>query len=143
MIETCERQMFHSQPETAQDEWVIWQLKAKHNGFFIEIGAFDGVYHSNTLVLERDFGWDGILIEANMNAAMKASKARKAKIIVGVVSDTGGWQPFYHAAQWSGLQAFTRPNLRAAHDDVPQSCRPTFYHHIAGAAETLQRAGDR
>jgi hypothetical protein len=35
------------------------------NGFFIECGAADGEYVSNTLYMERYLGWSGILIEAD------------------------------------------------------------------------------
>ena len=34
-------------------------------GSFVEIGANDGLSGSQTLVLERCLGWDGLLIEAN------------------------------------------------------------------------------
>ncbi|XP_050711749.1 uncharacterized protein LOC126995893 [Eriocheir sinensis] len=33
-------------------------------GFFLEVGAADGELHSNTLYLERQMGWRGLLIEA-------------------------------------------------------------------------------
>lgn len=33
------------------------------NGFFIEVGANDGVTQSNTKMLEESYGWKGILIE--------------------------------------------------------------------------------
>jgi hypothetical protein len=48
-------------------EWKTVQsfLGNKTNGFFIECGANDGEFFSNTLVLERDFGWKGILIESD------------------------------------------------------------------------------
>ena len=35
------------------------------NGFYIECGALDGVARSNSLSLERQLGWEGILIEAD------------------------------------------------------------------------------
>ena len=35
------------------------------NGFFIEAGAHDGVDISNTLYLEKQLGWTGILVEPN------------------------------------------------------------------------------
>jgi FkbM family methyltransferase len=36
----------------------------KKNGFFIEIGANDGISQSNTLWFEENKGWNGILVEA-------------------------------------------------------------------------------
>jgi len=36
----------------------------KENGFFIEIGANDGISQSNTFWFEKNKGWKGILIEA-------------------------------------------------------------------------------
>lgn len=35
----------------------------KSNGFFVEAGALDGEYLSNTLYLERERGWGGLLVE--------------------------------------------------------------------------------
>ncbi len=40
-------------------------LKDKRDGFFIECGALDGETRSNTLILERQLGWEGVLIEAD------------------------------------------------------------------------------
>ncbi|XP_047500828.1 uncharacterized protein LOC125046874 [Penaeus chinensis] len=34
-------------------------------GFFVEAGAVDGEFLSNTLALERDLGWTGLLVEAD------------------------------------------------------------------------------
>lgn len=56
---------YHSQPATAQDKWVIEKLNGNRHGFFVEIGAHDGIRHSNTLTLEESFDWTGVLIEAN------------------------------------------------------------------------------
>jgi len=61
------RVTYHSQPETEQDQWVLKTLRGKERGTFLEIGAYDGVLHSNTLCLERDFGWTGWLIEAALS----------------------------------------------------------------------------
>jgi hypothetical protein len=48
-----------------QDTFVVELLGGRRNGFFIEVGAYDGVNGSNTLLLERDFEWTGLCIEAN------------------------------------------------------------------------------
>ena len=38
-------------------------FKNKKKGYFIDCGSADGLYKSNTFLLERDLGWDGICIE--------------------------------------------------------------------------------
>lgn len=62
MDETAEIQ---STSQLGQDLWVIDTLDYKNNGFFIDIGALDGVTHSNTFLLENKYDWNGICIEAN------------------------------------------------------------------------------
>lgn len=36
----------------------------KRNGFFIEVGANNGISQTNTLLFEKNYGWNGMLIEA-------------------------------------------------------------------------------
>jgi len=54
-------------PKTAgqlrQDILAAVVCEFKRDGYFVEIGATDGFYLSNTLLLEREFGWRGILAE--------------------------------------------------------------------------------
>ncbi|XP_064103080.1 uncharacterized protein LOC135213114 isoform X2 [Macrobrachium nipponense] len=38
-------------------------LRGMRNGIFVELGALDGETHSNTVFLERELGWTGLLIE--------------------------------------------------------------------------------
>jgi len=52
-----------SQAQLFQDLLVLFLLKGKRNGFFVEIGATNGLDLSNTAILERDFQWKGILVE--------------------------------------------------------------------------------
>jgi FkbM family methyltransferase len=53
----------YSQEHTKQDLKVLDYFNNKKGGFYIELGAHNGVEISNTLLLEKDFGWTGILIE--------------------------------------------------------------------------------
>ena len=46
-----------------QDIFALTCLNFKRNGFFVEFGACDGQYLSNTYLLERIFGWNGVLAE--------------------------------------------------------------------------------
>jgi FkbM family methyltransferase len=52
-----------STSQLKQDLFVISHLNFKKNGFFVEFGATNGVRYSNTLLLERELGWKGILVE--------------------------------------------------------------------------------
>ena len=50
--------------QDGQDRFVAETVfKAMRNGFFVEAGAGDGLWISNTLLLERRYGWNGILVE--------------------------------------------------------------------------------
>jgi hypothetical protein len=49
-----------SKAQLFQDLWVLWQTRFKRKGFFVDFGATDGVKLSNTWLLEKEFGWEGI-----------------------------------------------------------------------------------
>lgn len=42
-------------------------FKGRKNGFFIDVGATNGINSNNTLSLERFFNWSGLLIEPSLN----------------------------------------------------------------------------
>ena len=46
-----------------QDLFVLSEVEFKTGGYFVEFGATDGVDLSNTYMLEKSFGWTGILAE--------------------------------------------------------------------------------
>jgi len=48
-----------------QDIWVTQILGEKTNGYFVDLAAADGITHSNTHFLEKEYLWDGICIEPN------------------------------------------------------------------------------
>jgi FkbM family methyltransferase len=52
-----------SNSQINQDLAVLEFYKYKRDGYFVEIGAYDGIALSNTLVLEKTYGWTGILSE--------------------------------------------------------------------------------
>ena len=57
------RHLKTSRSQFRQDLFVLSQLDFKTNGFFVEFGATNGIDLSNTYLLEREFGWAGILAE--------------------------------------------------------------------------------
>lgn len=54
-------------------------------GRFLEIGAYDGLFHSNTYRLEAT-GWTGVLIEASPDLRAKIVKNRpNSRVVIGAV----------------------------------------------------------
>jgi FkbM family methyltransferase len=47
----------------AIDIFVLNYLNFKKKGFFLEFGAGNGIYNSNTYLMEKKFEWRGILVE--------------------------------------------------------------------------------
>lgn len=52
-----------SRAQLKQDIFALIESGFKRDGFFVEFGATNGVDLSNTILLEREFGWQGILAE--------------------------------------------------------------------------------
>ena len=63
-----------------QDLFVLSELDFKRSGYFVEIGATDGVWCSNTCLLERDYGWTGILCEPARSWHASLHRNRSANI---------------------------------------------------------------
>ncbi len=49
------------------------------NGFFIELGANDGIRQSNTFYFEKNLNWNGVLIEPIKSKYLKCKKFRSSK----------------------------------------------------------------
>lgn len=54
-----------SRSQILQDLWVGYELGEQRGGFFVEFGATNGLTNSNSWLLEKEYGWRGILAEPN------------------------------------------------------------------------------
>lgn len=59
----CARYAEQSKAQLFQDLLALYVLGMKRDGYFVEFGATDGDGLSNSLLLEKQFGWRGILAE--------------------------------------------------------------------------------
>lgn len=55
--------LYKSKSQIRQDLFVLSELNLKRDGYFVEFGATNGKDLSNTHILEKEFGWGGILAE--------------------------------------------------------------------------------
>jgi FkbM family methyltransferase len=86
--------IFFSQEK--QDEFLETNVfKGFKNGFFMDIGAHDGITFNNTLFFERNHQWTGINVEPNVEVYEKLVSNRPTNINVNcAVSDHDGTSEF-------------------------------------------------
>ena len=62
-IQEASRIIGQSKSQLGQDMFALALKGVNDPGFFVEFGASDGLTLSNSYILEKEFGWDGILCE--------------------------------------------------------------------------------
>ena len=84
---------FYSQ--YAQDKYLYDNhLKDVKDGYFLDIGAHDGISLSNTMFFEKEMGWKGICIEPNPVVFDKIVKNRDCICLNGCIADFTGKSKF-------------------------------------------------
>lgn len=79
-----------SHAQLQQDLFVLLEHNFKKEGFFVEFGATNGKDLSNTMMLERDFAWKGILAEPAKVWHDELKTNRKAHIETACVWSESG-----------------------------------------------------
>lgn len=79
---------FYSQ--AGQDRWVVQRVfNYKTGGYFVDIGAFDGVLLSNTFWLEKNLGWSGLCVEADPQTFRILQRNRSCHCINACIGRAG------------------------------------------------------
>lgn len=87
---------------------IEYLLRGQRGGFFVEFGACDGLHFSNTLHLEKDLGWRGILVEPNKSYFRSLKKNRNVALDDRAVwTETGLYIDFTEVSA-GGLSGFTK-----------------------------------
>ena len=82
--------------QAGQEEWVREVLQDKRNGYFVDIGAYDGIESSNTYFLEKELEWDGICIESNPAFYQRLTQVRNVNCHLGACMGYEGYAYFHH-----------------------------------------------
>ena len=114
--------MRNSHAQFDQELFVLNKLNFARSGYFIDVGAADGNYLSNTWLLEKKYGWTGILVEPAKRFHSHLFKERNSIISTKCLFSTSGQQlkfvETYHGVL-STLKGFERPDIKE--DDVKET----------------------
>lgn len=73
-----------------QDLFALKYSNFKDSGYFVEFGACDGELLSNTYVLEKNFGWTGLLAEPASIWHENLARNRNCSIVHNAITDVTG-----------------------------------------------------
>lgn len=107
-----------------QDEYLDKKIfKQKEGGFFLDIGANDGITYSNTFFFEQHRHWNGICIEPHPTAYSKLVTNRKCKTLNIGISKTEGELEFLkiegYSEMLSGLKdSYDKDHLERIENEI-------------------------
>lgn len=112
-----------------QDKWIIENFfKFKKNGYFVDLAAGDGVFISNTFVLEKDLNWKGICIEANNQTFQNLKNNRSSICDNSCVLDDESSVEFINTkkiTEWehllSGIKTLMPGNTRVESSEIKKT----------------------
>jgi len=111
-----------SKAQIKQDIFVLIVLAWKQRGFFVEFGATDGVELSNTHLLEKDFGWDGILAEPAPMWHDALSRNRNVNIEFDCVWRETGATVQFDVVSGTGLSTISNFSANDMHEKARRNC---------------------
>jgi len=76
--------------ELGQDVLALVTNQKRTGGFFVEFGTMDGIYASNTYLLEKHYQWQGIVCEPGRTFHQDLHNNRRCVIDKRAVSDKSG-----------------------------------------------------
>ncbi len=110
----------HSYAQLQQDLWVLKQTANKRGGVFVEFGATDGVWLSNTYLLETAYGWHGVCAEPNPELFERLKRNRRCQVSHACIAGVTGEEIDFVLADIYG--AITRYAGSDRHASTRQAC---------------------
>jgi FkbM family methyltransferase len=106
------------------EDALIWMLSGRQlDGFFIEVGAFDGYNYSATYALEC-LGWTGLLVEAIPERAAECRARRPhSRVVHAALGDNANGTTSFTVTEddYGGMFSYTPEALREKHKTVARS----------------------
>ena len=103
----------HSKSQLGQDLIGLSVAGLDKPGFFVEFGAADGVALSNSYILEKQFGWSGILCEPSTGWHKALKQNRTCIIDTRCVYSVSGEKISFsenYLGELSAITAYAEPN---------------------------------
>lgn len=107
--------------QAGQDLWVFGEaFNERHHGYFVDIGAHDGLYLSNTYILERRYNWNGICVEANPETYAHLRQNRRTNCINACLDSTERLVDFAKRGVMGGIVSPNTDNKETAAHEIVQ-----------------------
>lgn len=113
--------------QCGQDKFLKEMLfKDKSEGFFIDIGAHNGIYFSNTYFFEKSLNWVGLCIEPNPSRFKELVKNRPNSICLNCcVSNYSGFADFLYVSGYSEMlsglcSGYNKEHLKRVEKEVSE-----------------------
>jgi len=102
--------------QTNQDKYLDTEIfKLKENGFFLDIGAHDGITFSNTYFFEKNRKWKGICIEPLPNIFKELKKNRSCLVVNACISNENKTEEFLKIEGYSEMLSGLSKNYNKEH----------------------------
>ena len=99
----CVDRIETSKSQIMQDLFVLFILREKRNGYFVDFGATDGVELSNSLLLETGYDWNGIVAEPARGLHDQIAANRNCSIEYDCVAERSGETVMFNETVGLGL----------------------------------------
>ncbi len=103
----------------SQDVYALAVNNFKREGYFVEFGALNGVQDSNTYVLEKNYGWTGLLCEPGKGFQETLKNSRNCSIDYrAVYSKSNETLMFKEMRDYTGLSGLEDYNYEDMHAEL-------------------------
>jgi FkbM family methyltransferase len=120
-----------SQSQLGQDLVALAKFGPDHKGYFVEFGATNGQSLSNTWMLEKYFGWNGIVCEPARRWTAAIEKSRSCAIDHRCVYSKSGDQVMFSETSIGELSTISAYSGRDMHSSLRRKSKEYFVETVS------------